>query len=372
MKVPQGPGLNVLASLRLRYILRTIRRKRPRILAFFRAGKIISREIHHTSDRRRSKKFAHLNIERCDRHAPRCTRPDSWDFRVDPALFPAAPRVAASSALINIRDGNDVPIQVVGPEWLILQARQGCSQKKRDFALVTRSDRARMQSRLHHERQIRGVLAICPGSAIGWEMGAYALRIRTAGVATVGFSREARDDPDTAAVLDGDPGDLIVRWVATTHGEGGWLGGGTAGTRGGCRGGLPHCSRSARSVLVQPAPAQDQVREFKEPILVVETDGHHAPVRSLIWRNEFSLISGGHDKVVRFWDFRDNPRQVRTLRPMLWRGLAGTISPWRCRRSLTSKVSPWSPWRDSGSKAGAVISRSSGYRAWHRRPPERW
>jgi WD40 repeat protein len=74
-----------------------------------------------------------------------------------------------------------------------------------------------------------------------------------------------------------------------------------------------------------PARSQGDVRDFKKPILIVETDGHHAPVRSLIWRNPFSLLSGGHDKVVRFWDFRDNPRQVRTIRPMIWRGLAGTI-----------------------------------------------
>jgi WD40 repeat protein len=71
--------------------------------------------------------------------------------------------------------------------------------------------------------------------------------------------------------------------------------------------------------------AQDEVRNFKQPILMVDTEGHHAPVKSLIWRNGFSLISGGEDKVVRVWDFRDGPRLVRSIRPMIWRGPAGTI-----------------------------------------------
>jgi WD40 repeat protein len=75
----------------------------------------------------------------------------------------------------------------------------------------------------------------------------------------------------------------------------------------------------------RPALGQDEVRNFRKPILVVETEGHHAPVRSLVWRSPFSLVSAGQDKVAKVWDFRDGPRLLRTIRPMIWRGPVGVI-----------------------------------------------
>jgi WD40 repeat protein len=78
--------------------------------------------------------------------------------------------------------------------------------------------------------------------------------------------------------------------------------------------------------LRAPVQAQDEVRNFRTPVLMVETGGHHAPVRSLLWQDNSTLISGGEDKVVKVWDFRDEgPRLARSIRPMIWRGPAGII-----------------------------------------------
>jgi WD40 repeat protein len=78
--------------------------------------------------------------------------------------------------------------------------------------------------------------------------------------------------------------------------------------------------------LRAPVQAQDEVRNFRTPVLMVETGGHHARVRSLLWQDNFTLISGGEDKVVKVWDFRgDEPRLARSIRPMIWRGPAGII-----------------------------------------------
>ncbi len=80
------------------------------------------------------------------------------------------------------------------------------------------------------------------------------------------------------------------------------------------------------AVGMQPVSAQDEVRNFhKTPILVVETGGHHAPVRSLIWLDPFKLLSAGEDKVVKVWDFQDGGRLNQTIRPMIWRGPRGAI-----------------------------------------------
>ncbi len=72
--------------------------------------------------------------------------------------------------------------------------------------------------------------------------------------------------------------------------------------------------------------AQDEIRNFQNPILMVETGGHHAPVRCLVWQDEFTVLSGGEDKVVKVWDFHDGARLARSIRPMIWRGPAGSIS----------------------------------------------
>src|SRR3954452_14158738 len=73
------------------------------------------------------------------------------------------------------------------------------------------------------------------------------------------------------------------------------------------------------------AIAQDEVRNYKKPVLTVETGGHHARVRSLVWQDDFTLLSGGEDKVVKVWDFHDDVRLARSIRPPIWRGPAGTI-----------------------------------------------
>ena len=78
-------------------------------------------------------------------------------------------------------------------------------------------------------------------------------------------------------------------------------------------------------VTAGTARAQDEVRNFKKPILMVETGGPHAPVRSLIWQDPATLLSGGLDKVVRVWDLEEGPHLSRTLRPMAWRGPDGII-----------------------------------------------
>ena len=84
------------------------------------------------------------------------------------------------------------------------------------------------------------------------------------------------------------------------------------------------------------ARSQDGASSYRKPVLVVETEGHHAPVRSLIWPDNATLISTGLDKVVKVWDFADVdvPKLVRTIRPPVWRGPAGILyaaafSPWK-------------------------------------------
>jgi WD40 repeat protein len=94
------------------------------------------------------------------------------------------------------------------------------------------------------------------------------------------------------------------------------------------RRGGPWCTGLGLLIAVlsaQPSQAQDEVRNFRMPILLVETGGHHARVRSLLWQDEFTLLSGGEDKVVKVWDFHQEPRLTRSIRPMIWRGPAGII-----------------------------------------------
>lgn len=71
--------------------------------------------------------------------------------------------------------------------------------------------------------------------------------------------------------------------------------------------------------------AQDGASSFRRPVLVVETEGHHAPVRSLIWPDNTTLISAGQDKVVKVWDLTAAPKLLRTIRPPVWRGPAGIL-----------------------------------------------
>lgn len=84
---------------------------------------------------------------------------------------------------------------------------------------------------------------------------------------------------------------------------------------------------AASAALVPKVAAQDQVRNFGDPILVLDTGGHHAPVRSLIFTpDEKRLLSAGEDKVVRVWDLSADPPGLDwTIRPPIFRGAAGAI-----------------------------------------------
>ncbi|CAN5904588.1 hypothetical protein BH23PLA1_BH23PLA1_00170 [soil metagenome] len=67
-----------------------------------------------------------------------------------------------------------------------------------------------------------------------------------------------------------------------------------------------------------------------DPRLVVSPGGHTAPVRSLIFTEAADggrlLLSAGFDKVIHVWNLDDGrPRLVRTLRPPIFRGPAGSI-----------------------------------------------
>ena len=76
------------------------------------------------------------------------------------------------------------------------------------------------------------------------------------------------------------------------------------------------------------ALGQAAVRDVTQPIPVVNSGGHSAPVRGLIFAppNGAQLLSGGLDKVVNVWNLANpHPAAVRTIRPRIWRGYAGAI-----------------------------------------------
>jgi WD40 repeat protein len=77
------------------------------------------------------------------------------------------------------------------------------------------------------------------------------------------------------------------------------------------------------------ANAQAQVRNYPtQPILVLNTGGHHAPVRSLIFSADdgSQLLSAGMDKLVNVWSLAEGrPNLARTIRPPIWRGYRGVI-----------------------------------------------
>jgi len=75
------------------------------------------------------------------------------------------------------------------------------------------------------------------------------------------------------------------------------------------------------------AAGQADLREITQPIPVVNSGGHSAPVRALIFNADGStILSGGMDKVVNVWKLGDpRPRHVQTIRPRIWRGYAGSI-----------------------------------------------
>jgi WD40 repeat protein len=75
------------------------------------------------------------------------------------------------------------------------------------------------------------------------------------------------------------------------------------------------------------ARAQDRVVDFTQPILVLNPQGHLAPIRALVFTPDGrQLLSGGFDKVVQVWDLNGGRSTLSaTIRPPIWRGLAGSV-----------------------------------------------
>ena len=78
---------------------------------------------------------------------------------------------------------------------------------------------------------------------------------------------------------------------------------------------------------VATARAQERLSDFSGPILVLNTGGHHAPIRSLVFTPDGGqLLSGGLDKVVNVWGLQTaKPTLDATIRPPIWRGPRGAI-----------------------------------------------
>ena len=76
------------------------------------------------------------------------------------------------------------------------------------------------------------------------------------------------------------------------------------------------------------ALGQGRIRDFTEPLLVHNSEGHHAPVKALIFpqADGSTLLSGGLDKVIHQWDLVGlATAPTRTLRPPIWRGKRGEV-----------------------------------------------
>jgi WD40 repeat protein len=83
----------------------------------------------------------------------------------------------------------------------------------------------------------------------------------------------------------------------------------------------------AKQVEVQAGKQQEVEPSFTQPILLLRTGGHRAPIRSLVFTSDGSyLLSAGMDKIVNVWNLGEGgPALERTIRPPIWRGLTGTI-----------------------------------------------
>ena len=68
---------------------------------------------------------------------------------------------------------------------------------------------------------------------------------------------------------------------------------------------------------------------FSDPVLILGGNGHHAPVRSMVFATPdgSQLLTGGMDKVIHVWDLDvDRSGPSRTLRPPNWRGPRGQVN----------------------------------------------
>ena len=87
----------------------------------------------------------------------------------------------------------------------------------------------------------------------------------------------------------------------------------------------------ASLVVVVPAGralGQAAITNVTQPIPVINTGGHSAPVRALVFAppDGAQLLSAGFDKVIQVWNLRDEPPGLaKTIRPRIWRGFAGWI-----------------------------------------------
>ncbi len=80
--------------------------------------------------------------------------------------------------------------------------------------------------------------------------------------------------------------------------------------------------------LTATANAQDRQADFNDkPMVVLNTGGHRAPIRKLVFTaDESRLLSAGEDKVIHVWNLTvDPPILERTIRPPVWRGNAGSV-----------------------------------------------
>ena len=83
---------------------------------------------------------------------------------------------------------------------------------------------------------------------------------------------------------------------------------------------------------IRPSGVRAQVapdRFFVDPVLILGGNGHHAPVRAMVFatRDGSQLLTGGMDKVVHVWNLdADRSGPARTLRPPNWRGYRGQIN----------------------------------------------
>ena len=98
------------------------------------------------------------------------------------------------------------------------------------------------------------------------------------------------------------------------------------------------------------ARAEDEVKNFRKPILMVETGGHHAPVRSMVWQNDFTLLSGGEDRSSRSGISRRARSPVDP--PAALAQPRGRIYAWPFPNPTATASHFW-PWEGPASKASA-------------------
>ncbi len=83
---------------------------------------------------------------------------------------------------------------------------------------------------------------------------------------------------------------------------------------------------AALTLGTAPIRAQDQVRNYTDPILVLDTGGHSSQVRALLpLPGGEKVLSAGLDKTIYLWDFAADRGPERSLKPPIFRGLRGAV-----------------------------------------------